>query len=86
MTVVMDVPKMGERFRSVIGRRQVNQILVRDHIALAAAPQLLKALEEENARLKRLLAEAMLERAIEGAIGSSPMASAGLKNLLSRRW
>ena len=33
----------------------------------------LKALEEENARLKRLLAEAMLD-------------NAGLKDLLSRKW
>ena len=31
----------------------------------------LKALEDENAKLKKLLAEAMLGRAIEGAIGSS---------------
>ena len=33
----------------------------------------LRALEEENARLKRLLAEAMLD-------------NAGLKDLLSRKW
>lgn len=33
----------------------------------------LKALEEENARLKRLLADAMLD-------------NAGLKDLLSRKW
>jgi putative transposase len=33
----------------------------------------LKALEEENARLKRLLAESMLDQA-------------GLKDLLSRKW
>ena len=33
----------------------------------------LKALEEENAKLKRLLADAMLD-------------NAGLKDLLSRKW
>lgn len=46
----------------------------------------LRALEDENAKLKKLLAEAMLERTIEGAIGSSPMASAILKDVTSRKW
>jgi putative transposase len=46
----------------------------------------LKALEDENAKLKKLLAEAMLERAIEGAIGSSPMASAILKDVAAKKW
>lgn len=43
----------------------------------------LKDLETENAELKRLLADAMLERAL-CAIGSSTMASAGLKGLLAK--
>ncbi len=46
----------------------------------------LRALEDENAKLKKLLAEAMLERASEGAIGSSPMARAILKDVASRKW
>lgn len=46
----------------------------------------LKELESENTKLKKLLAEQMLERAIEGATGSSPMASAMLKDVASRKW
>ena len=45
----------------------------------------LKALEDENAKLKKLLAEQMLERAF-CAIGSSTMASAMLKDVASRKW
>jgi putative transposase len=45
----------------------------------------LKAVEEENARLKRLLADAMLDSEPSCAIGSSTMASA-LKDLLARKW
>lgn len=45
----------------------------------------LKALEDENVKLKKLLAEQMLERAF-CAIGSSTMASAMLKDVASRKW
>ena len=45
----------------------------------------LKALEDENGRLKRLLAEAMLDSEPLSAIGPRTMASA-LKDLLSKKW
>jgi putative transposase len=45
----------------------------------------LKALEEENAKLKRLLADAMLDSEPLSAIGPRAMASA-LKDLLGRKW
>ena len=45
----------------------------------------LKALEDESAKLKKLLAERMLERAL-CAIGSSTMTSAMLKDVASRKW
>lgn len=45
----------------------------------------LRALEAENAKLKKLLAEQMLERAL-CAIGSSIMASAMLRDVNSKKW
>lgn len=45
----------------------------------------LKALGEENGKLKRLLAEAMLDSEPLSAIGPRTMASA-LKDLLGRKW
>ena len=45
----------------------------------------LRSLEGENAKLKKLLAEQMLERAL-CAIGSSTMANAMLKDVASRKW
>lgn len=45
----------------------------------------LKALEDENGKLKRLLAEAMLDSEPLSAIGPRTMASA-LKDLLSKKW
>ena len=56
--------------RDVVGDVLLLECEVRRPLEVSDAKKL-KALEEENARLKRLLAEAMLERAIEGAIGSS---------------
>jgi putative transposase len=45
----------------------------------------LKALEEENAKLKRLYADAMLDSEPLSAIGPRTMAS-GLKELLAKKW
>ena len=45
----------------------------------------LKALGEENGKLKRLLAEAMLDSEPLSAIGPRTVASA-LKDLLGRKW
>ena len=45
----------------------------------------LKALEDANAKLKKLLAEQMLERAL-CAIGSSTMASAMLRDVTAKKW
>ena len=53
--------------------------LVRETMAMR-----LKQLEDENRKLKRLVADVMLDRAIEGAIGSSPMARVVLKDLLGK--
>ena len=53
--------------------------LVRETMAMR-----LKQLEDENSKLKRLVADVMLDRAIEGAIGSSPMARVVLKDLLGK--
>jgi putative transposase len=45
----------------------------------------LKALEGENAKLKRLLAEQMLERALS-ATGPRTMASAMLRDVTAKKW
>ena len=52
---------------------------------MASDAKRLEAVEEENAKLKRLLADAMLDSEPSCAIGSSTMASA-LKDLLAREW
>lgn len=44
----------------------------------------LKPREDENSKLRRLVADAMLNRAIEGALGSSPMARVVLKVRLGK--
>ena len=47
----------------------------------------LKALEDENAKLKRLLADAMLDRPEEDrSVRGTDLPRAGLKDLLSRTW
>ena len=47
----------------------------------------LKALEDENGKLKRLLAEAMLDRPEEDrSVRWTDLPRAGLKDLLSRKW
>ncbi len=47
----------------------------------------LKGLEDENAKLKRLLADAMLDRPEEDrSVQWTDLPRAGLKDLLSRKW
>ena len=47
----------------------------------------LKSLEDENAKLKRLLADAMLDRPEEDrSVRGTDLPRAGLKDLLSRKW
>jgi hypothetical protein len=46
----------------------------------------LRTLEDENANLKKLITEHILDRAKCGVIGSSPMAGAMLRNINLKTW